>query len=105
MPMNDPTWAMSTFASVTIQFKDEEVGVDGLGEGYVSVGTPAQMDDVRGQTKMKLAETTIRAASSSGGSSLESERRPDNAILSETRIEIVTVHHDDVMEQQQQEKT
>jgi hypothetical protein len=103
--MNDATWAMSTFASVTIHYKDEELGIDGCGEAYVRVGTPAQMDDARGQNKMGLTETTIRAASSSSGSSFDSERRPDNAILSETRIEIVTLLRDEVLEQQQQEKT
>jgi hypothetical protein len=67
------------------------------GEAYVRVGTPAQMDEARVVKKMALTETTIRAMATDTAS--EEVERPENGILSETRIEVVTVHRDDIMEQ------
>jgi hypothetical protein len=99
-PLPDPNWPLSTFASVTIDFKDgdeaysESSGIGG--EAYVRVGTPAQMDESRVVKKMALTETTIRAMASDATS--EESERPENGILSETRIEVVTISRDDIME-------
>jgi len=72
-------------------------GSGNCGEAYVRVGTPAQMDEARVVKKMALTETTIRAMASDAAS--EDIERPENGILSETRIEVVTVHRDEIMEQ------
>jgi len=97
----DPNWPLSTFASVTIDFKDPEEGYGDImgGEAYVRVGTPAQMTDGRDTKRLALTETTIRAAPSSEAGS-EEVGRPENAILSETTIEVVTLSRDEIMEMQ-----
>jgi len=101
----DPNWPLSTFASVTIDLKDDaelassdnSSGVIGPGEVYVRVGTPAQMDEARVQKKMALTETTIRALGYESDVE-EGERRPFDGILSETRIEVVTTTRDEIWE-------
>ena len=102
LPLNDASWPLSTFASMTVDLKDfsEVASEDGTafvlappGSLDVSrVGTPSAEEAMRNQ-QISMRETTIVA-----GLITEEMLLAQRGILSETRIEITTATVDELLE-------
>jgi hypothetical protein len=102
LPLNDASWPLSTFASMTVDLKDfSEVGSED-GAAFVlappgsldvsRVGTPSADEAMRNQ-QISMRETTIVA-----GLITEEMLLAQRGILSETRIEITTATVDELLE-------
>jgi G protein-coupled glucose receptor regulating Gpa2 C-term len=99
---NDPSWPLSTFASMTVDFKDLSEAASDDGTAFAlappgsldgsRVGTPSADEAMRNQ-QISMRETTIVA-----GLITEEMLLAQRGILSETRIEITTATVDELLE-------
>jgi hypothetical protein len=102
LPLNDTSWPMSTFASMTVDLKDFSEAASDDGAAFVlappgsldvsRVGTPSADEAMRNQ-QISMRETTIVA-----GLITEEMLLAQRGILSETRIEITTATVDELLE-------
>jgi hypothetical protein len=106
LPCNDSSWPLSTFASMTVDFKDlsEAASEDGRSsvafalappaslDGGSRVGTPSADEAMRNQ-QISMRETTIVA-----GLVTEEMLLAQRGILSETVIEITTATVDELLD-------